>query len=275
MNITSQRLTGSQLIRSMLLFFGAFLFAFSLNSYIIHEAGHAFGGVLFGCQLEGLNVNPFSSGGWRNQCPDTMTEAGKFIQGMGGEIFGLPLSIVVTLLLWHKRSPMLLPLLMSAAVICIGNMLSVLDSLSSYPNNVFDYGLMLKLGIPPFILSVIAIISLVFGTVFMELVFPLGGIGVTTPFWQVLLLSLTTWPFYLALRLVYQSLVGNSIEGPTSLFIFGVILAMLTALSFKPVYKLANRITHIEPMLPSASAAWLSIGLGVGLTALLVLSNPI
>jgi hypothetical protein len=170
---------------------------------------------------------------------------------------------------------MLLPLLMSAAVICIGNMLSVLDSLSSYPNNVFDYGLMLKVGIPPFILSVIAIISLVFGTVFMELVFPLGGIGVTTPFWQVLLLSLTTWPFYLALRLVYQSLVGNSIEGPTSLFIFGVILAMLTALSFKPVYKLANRITHIEPMLPSASAAWLSIGLGVGLTALLVLSNPI
>lgn len=128
MNTTSQHLTGSQLTRSMLLFFGAFLFAYSLNFYIIHEAGHAFGGVLFGCQLEGLNVNPFSPGGWRNQCPDTMTLTGQFVRVMGGEIFGLPLSIAVTFLLWRKRSPLLLPLRMSAAVICIGNVFSVLDS---------------------------------------------------------------------------------------------------------------------------------------------------
>jgi hypothetical protein len=275
MNITSQRLTGSQLIRSMLLFFGAFLFAFSLNSYIIHEAGHAFGGVLFGCQFEGLNVNPFSNGGWRDQCPDPMTLTGKFIRGLGGEIFGLPLSIAVTFLLWQKRSPMLLPLLMSAAVICIGNLFSVLDSLSSYPNHVFDYGLMLKVGMPPSILWAIAIASLVFGIILMDLLLPQGGIGVTTPFWQVLILSLTTWPFFLALRLIYQSLTGRSIDGPISLVVFGVILATLTAITFKPVYKLANRITHIEPVLPSASAVWLSIGLGLGLTALLVALNPI
>src|SRR4030042_4251772 len=99
MNSTSQPLTGSQLIRSTLLFFSAFLFAFSLNSYIIHEAGHAFGGVLCGCHFEGLNVNPFGTGGWRNPCPDTMTLTGKLIRGLGGEIFGLPLSIAVTLLL--------------------------------------------------------------------------------------------------------------------------------------------------------------------------------
>jgi len=54
MNSTSQPLTGSQLIRSTLLFFGAFLFAFSLNSYIIHEAGHAFGG---GCSAANLRVS--------------------------------------------------------------------------------------------------------------------------------------------------------------------------------------------------------------------------
>ena len=45
---TSQNLSGTQLARSLLLFFGAFMFAFILNSYIIHEAGHAFGGMLFG-----------------------------------------------------------------------------------------------------------------------------------------------------------------------------------------------------------------------------------
>jgi hypothetical protein len=204
-----------------------------------------------------------------------MTLTGQFVRGMGGEIFGLPLSIAVTFLLWRKRSPIFLPLLMSATVVCIGNVFSVLDSITSYPGFVFDYGLLLKSGISPFILWIIAIASLAFGIIFMDILLPLGGIGITTPFWQVLVLSLTTWPFFLALRLIYQSLSGRNIEGPISIFVFCVILATLTAITFKPVYNLANRITHIESVLPSASAAWLSLGLGVGLTVLLVALNPI
>jgi hypothetical protein len=270
MKTTSQRLTVPQLVRSMLLFFGAFLFAFSLNSSIIHEAGHAFGGMLFGCQFEGLSVNPFSTGRWFDQCPTTMTQTGKLIRGMGGEIFGLPISIAVTLLLWRKRSPMLLPLLMSAAVICIGNLLSVLDSMTSYPRSVFDYGLALQAGIPSFILSIIAIASLVIGIILMDLLLPLGGIGKTTPFWQVLILSLSTWPLFMAVRVIYQSMNGINIAGPMTVFVFGVIIAILTALSFKPVIKLTDRITHTEPVLPSPGAVWLSIGLGVGLTTILV-----
>jgi hypothetical protein len=204
-----------------------------------------------------------------------MTLTGQFVRGMGGEIFGLPLSIAVTFLLWRKRNPIFLTLLMSATVVCIGNVFSVLDSITSYPGFVFDYGLLLKSGISPFILWVIAIPSLAFGIILMDILLPLGGIGVTTPFWQVLILSLTTWPFFLALRLIYQSLSGRNIEGPISIFVFCVILATLTAITFKPVYNLANRITHIESVLPSASAAWLSLGLGVGLTVLLVALNPI
>jgi len=275
MSINSQRLSGPQLFRSMLLFFGAFLFAFLLNSYIMHEAGHAFGGVLFGCQFEGLHVNPFGAGGWNNQCPEPMTQAGKFFQGMGGEIFGLPVSIAVTLFLWHKRTPMLISLLMAASVACIGNVISVLDSFASYPHYVFDYGLMLNAGIPPIILSVIAIVSLVIGIVMMDLLFPVAGIGRTTPFWQVLVLSLMTWPFYMALRLIYQSANGRSISGPISLFIFGLLVAILTALLYKPISKLLTSITQTDPVLPSMGSVWLSVGLGVGLTVILVLSNKI
>jgi hypothetical protein len=259
----------------MLLFFGAFLFAFLLNSYIIHEAGHAFGGVLFGCQFMGLHVNPFGAGGWNNQCPETMTQAGMFIQGMGGEIFGLPVSIAVTLLLWRKRNPILLPLLMSAAVVCIGNLISVLDSMSSYPNMVFDYGLAIQAGIPSFILAIIAIISLLSGIILMDLLLPLAGIGGNTPLWQVLVLNLMTWPIYLAIRMIYQSAYGISIAGPISLLIFGLIVAILTALPFKPITRLLTPITHTDPELPSMGSVWLSVGLGVGLTVILVLSNNI
>jgi hypothetical protein len=272
-NTTPQRLTRSQLIRSMLLFFGAFLFAFSLNSYLIHESGHALGGVLVGCQFESLQVNPFGTGGWVDQCPGTITLAGRFIRGMGGEIFGLPLSIAITLLLWRKRSPMLLPLLMSATVVCIGNVFSVL-SITSYPGFIYDYGWALLVGIPSSILWAIGVASLVFGIVLMNMLIPLAGIEPIEPLWKVLVLNLSTWPLYLAVRLIYQSLIGINIAGPFSVFVFGIIVATLTALTYKLFYKLADRLTHTEPVLPSVGAVWLAIGLGVGLTGILVALNP-
>jgi hypothetical protein len=203
-----------------------------------------------------------------------MTLAGKFIRGMGGEIFGLPLSIAVTFFLWRKRSPTLLPMLMSATVVCIGNVFSVL-SISDYPNFIYDFGWALQVGVPPSILWATGIASLVFGIVLMNMLIPLAGIAPTEPFWKVLILNLSTWPLYGAMRLIYQSLMGINIEGSIGTIVSLVIFATLTALTYKPLYKLMDRLTHTEPMLPSAGAVWLAIGLGVGLTGILVTTNPI
>lgn len=277
MDTKSKKLTGAQLVRSMLLFFGAFLFAFVLNSYIIHEAGHAFGGVLFGCTFEKFHINPFGSGGWSSHCPNpvTMTMTGRFLQGMGGPIFGLPFSIAVTLLLWRKRSPMLLPLLMSASVVCIANFIGVLDSMLNYPGHIFDYGWVLSIGAPPIIPWAIGIASLVFGILMMNLLVPLAGVGPTEPFWKVLVLHLSTWPIYLLIRHIYQSRLGANSSGTISFLVLGLILAVLTAITFKPSIKLASKFTHTEPVLPSASAVWLAVGLGMGLTVVLAVSYPI
>jgi hypothetical protein len=195
-----------------------------------------------------------------------MTLAGAFIRGMGGEIFGLPLSIAVTFFLWRKRSPTLLPMLMSASVVCIGNVFSVIGN---------DYFWALQVGFPPFTLWVIGIASLAFGIILMNVLIPLAGIGISEPFWKVLIINLSTWPLYLTVRLVYQFLAGGNTEGPISVFVFGALLATLTAITFKPVYKLAERFSHIEPVSPSAGAVWLAIGLGVGLTAILATTNSI
>jgi hypothetical protein len=194
---------------------------------------------------------------------------------MGGQIIGLPLSIAVTLLLWRRRKPMLLPLLMSATVVCTGNFIAVLDSISSYPGFVFDYGWALFVGVPPSILWAIGIASLVFGIILMNLLIPLAGIEGNEPFWKVLLLNLSTWPLYLAVRLIFQSAVGRNIEGPISFLILGVIIATLTALTFKPVYRLVGRIIYTQPVIPSPGSTWLALGLGVSMTLLLVVSNPI
>jgi hypothetical protein len=159
MNAASRQFIGPQLIRSTMLFFGTFLFTFSLNSYIIHKAGHAFG---------------------------------------GGAV----------------------------------------------------------------------------RIILMDLLFPLAGIGITTPFWKVLIVSISTWPLFLAIRVIYQSLYGINIVGLISFLIFGVTVATLTALAFKPVVKLTDSITHTEPVLPSSGAVWHAIGLGAGLAVLPVLLNP-
>lgn len=277
MNSTSQNLTGAQLVRSLLLFFGAFMLAFILNSYVIHEAGHAFGGMLFGCKIQKLNINPFGTGDWESRCPISlmMSPTGRFLQGMGGPIFGLPISIAITLLLWRKRRPVLLPLLMSAPVVCITNFLGVLDSMTNYPGHIFDYGLMAQIGISPSIIWLIGFVSLMLGIIWMNLLVPLTGIGVREPFWKVLLLNLFTWPIYLLIRLFYQVFHGVESTGPMSLLILGVILAILTALPFKPILKFSSKFTNIEPTIPSSRAVWLSFGLGIGLAIVLMLINPI
>jgi hypothetical protein len=147
--------------------------------------------------------------------------------------------------------------------------------MSSYPNLVFDYGLVIQAGIPSFILAIIAITSLLSGIILMDILLPLAGIGMTTPFWQVLALNLMAWPFYLALRMIYQSVHGIPISGSISLFIFGLIVAILTALPFKQITNLFTPITHTDSELPSMGSVWLSVGLGVGLTIILMLSNNI
>ena len=277
MNTSSQNITGPQLAQSLLLFFGAFMFAFILNSYIIHEAGHAFGGVLFGCKLKGLYINPFGTGGWDSLCPNplTMGSTGRFLQGMGGPIFGLPISFAITLFLWRKRRPILMPLLMSATVVCIGNFLGVLDSILNYPGHIFDYGLMLQMGVPSVIIWGIGIVSLVMGIILMNLLVPLVGIRVTDPLWKVWLLNLATWPLYLLIRLFYQVSAGAAIEGPTSFLILGTIIATFTTLPFRPILKFASRYINIEPILPPERAVWLSLGMGVGLTIALSVAFPI
>ena len=277
MNTTSQNLTGTQLTRSLLLFCGAFMLAFILNSYVIHEAGHAFGGMLFGCKIMELHINPFGTGSWVSQCPSSLTMelTGKFIQGMGGPIFGLLISLAITLLLWRKRRPELLPLLMSAPVACIANFLGVLDSMLNYPGHIFDYGWMLQIGVSPSIINLIGFVSLVLGIILMNLMVPLTGLGIREPFWKVLLLNLFTWPFYLLIRLFYQIFHGVESTGPMSLLILGVILAVFTALPFKPILKFSSRFTYTESVIPSSRAVWLSFGLGLGVALVLTLTNPI
>jgi hypothetical protein len=275
MKTSIQKLSGTQLFHSVLLVFGSFLFALILNSFIIHEASHAFGGVLYGCKFEKLIINPFGTGGWRSQCPDPMSMNGRFLQGMGGPIFGLPISIAFTILLWRKRKPILLPLLMSATVVLTANFIGVLDSVEDYPGFIFDYGWMLLVGVQPIIVWLIGILSLVFGVITMNILLPLAGIGPKEPFWKILVLNLSTWPLYLLIRLIYQSQKGGNVSGLLSFLIFGMILSTLTALSFKPIIKFADRFTHLEPVLPSARAVWLAFGLGMGSAVILSLLNPI
>ncbi len=169
---------------------------------------------------------------------------------------------------------MLLPLLMSATVVCTGNVLSVVG-ITSYPQFIFDYGWALQVGIPPSVIWAIGLASLVFGMILMNLLTPLAGIAPTEPFWKLLALNLSVWPLYGVVRLVYQSLMGINSAGSFGTIVSFVIVALLTALAYEPLYRLTDRLTHTEPLLPSAGAVWLAVGLGVGLTVLLVMSNPL
>ena len=169
----------------------------------------------------------------------------------------------------------MLPLLMSAPVAFIANSLGVLDSMTNYPGHIFDYGWMLLNGVPSSRIKLIGYVSLILGIILMNLLIPLTGIGSREPFWKVLLLNLSTWPVYLLIRLIFQVSHGEDSTGPMSLLILGGILAVFTALPFKPILKFSSRFTNLEPVLPSSQAVWISFGLGTGLAFALTLINSI
>ena len=164
---------------------------------------------------------------------------------------------------------------MSATVVLSANFIGVLDSVEDYPGFIFDYGWLLLNRVPPYIIWIIGFTSLILGIILMNLLIPLAGIGPEEPFWKLLVLNLSTWPLYLLIRLIIQIQNGVNITGPLSFLIFGIILATITAIPFKPIIKVASRFINVEPVIPSIRSVWLAMGLSTGLSVLLALTNTI
>ena len=271
------------LLKSIGLFMGASFFAF-LISGALHETGHYLSSTILGVPIRGIVLHPFGQ--------DYNIYLGNFSVALGtplrrafnafsGPFFAVFIGVMVSLLLWRIRAPVLLPLLMvgstSLLIESVGIILEITD-----PNASGDWSRVMQLGIPASILWLLAVIMLIGGCIWGLQLLPLAGIRFQDPFWQKLVVFLGGIPVLLLCTVIYQTLFGHDYYIPTwrgymrmenlrmdKTIQMGasIILIAVTVALHKPLFPWLDRISHT----PVGQVRWLDTLIAIGLGAAIVI----
>ena len=170
------------LLKAIGLFMGASFFAYLL-SIAIHESGHYLASIILGVPEKGIALNPFGAN-YNIYLGDTSTALGtplrRAFSGASGPVFDLLVAVTLSLLLWQKRSPGLLPLLLLGSYALLHESVAMImaaigDSSSG------DWINVMVVGVPPGIIILLAAIMLAAACVWILQILPLTGIN---PHWS-------------------------------------------------------------------------------------------
>ena len=252
--------------RSVLLLLGAFAFAFCLGM-TVHELGHLVAIRLLGITEVTVSVHPFrpSYTSWN------ATRGGLGYVDAAGPLGNVLLSTVVVALLWRKRSPYLLPLLLWAPMAYIGEGFnSMMQLLLDVPGS--DSVNIVVAGAPFAVVLATAAVLFIVGVVTFCLQLPLLGVSPRDSFWRVLCILVIGLAPYMILVLLYAvAFSPPDITRGVVLLAFVTLLATLLAAICRPLRRILGRHTDIDAAAASWGAAQVSLGTGVGMVAGLIL----
>jgi len=161
---------GSSIVELGLFFLGSYVIALLLSS-AVHEIGHGLAMSTIPINYR-LVLNPFSSS-MAMPLSSIPTEIFSFVLS-AGTILELLFGTVVVALFWRWRSTKLVPLLMiaptsyltSAGYFLIGT--AIIEG---------DTALLIEMGVPALVMQILGVLMLVFGVIFLVLLFPLLGLS--------------------------------------------------------------------------------------------------
>ena len=207
-------------IKTILLLSGSFAFAFLLGE-MVHELGHFLAHRSVGTGQAGIHLDPF--GGSRiygaTALPlDLMgitTAAGPFLNLAGGSLF--------TLLLWPRRRPELLPLILWGPVALIQEGVNLALGLLS-PG--CDARWIAAWGVPNWLLAALGVGCLILGTGGISRILSAGAIPGKSSFWERFLLIFFGLAFLIILRGVVSLLISPAAAGENLVpLAFAILLA--------------------------------------------------
>jgi len=226
----------TETIKSILLLVGAFTFAF-LFGEMIHELGHYLGHLALGNPDIQVHLDPF--GGSRMVGVTTLSDKSMGITAATGPLFNLILGASCFLLLWRKRKPVLLPLLMWGAVSMVQE--GVTFSLG-FLTPGGDAEWIAAMGIPAALILITGILCILAGVGAITLLLPLAGVEADSSYWKRLLIVLLGMGSFMLLRAAHSFLASpDSIMENLVPLIFSLLLAVIVALIDKPVSKYSKR----------------------------------
>jgi hypothetical protein len=170
----------SQTINSVLLLAGAFTFAFLLGEFV-HDSGHYLCHQAYGNTQVQVHFDPF--GGTRIIEASGLPDRVLAITSAAGPFANLFLGLTSFFLLWRKRSPQLLPLLLWGPIALIQEGVTFSLGLLT-PGG--DAQWIAILGIPLPIILITGITFLITGLCLVALLFYLAGMRRDDPFGQKL-----------------------------------------------------------------------------------------
>lgn len=256
--LSTSNIKDEPVLRPILLLFGSFVFAFILGE-TVHELGHFLTHRLYGYEA-GLVLDPF--GGSHTLGSDSPREIWG-VTTVAGPLLNLLIAMALFLLLWRRRRPMLLPLLLWFPLALVQEGINFsLGSLT--PGG--DFELIVNWGVPAPLLLALGILFLAFGIVLLCMLLPLVSLIPTDSFGRKIAIVVGGMASYMFVRFLFISLTSpDHAQEQVIPLIFSLLLATIVVLLFNPLYQLLNRISESE----SASVTWpevvVSLVLGLGI----------
>ncbi len=254
--------SGESLLRSGLLLFGAFVFAFCLGE-AVHELGHFLAHRAYGTEV-GIRLDPF--GGSRILNGSSAPQETWGFTTLAGPLFNLLVGVTVSLALWRVRRPALLPLLLWGPISLIQE--GVTFSLGMLTPGG-DADLLVNWGIPAGVLIGLGILFFALGIAMICWLLPLVNLSPAYSFGRVFGVVTGSMVSFMFLRLLFSSIRSpNLITENTVPLVFALLLATLVAGLYKPLHPLLSRISRVKLADATWPAAVTSVALGVGMVVL-------
>ncbi len=275
--ITNRR--GSGLPRTLIFLVSSFTLAFCLQ-IVVHESGHYIFGMLTGAKHGRVILHPF----YNSQVlfGTEPSVRGQILTGIMGPALDLIAATLITVFLWKKKTPLVLPFLAWGSLAFFGEGLGIIGSLSMYSGNngiryYEDITQLCRLGVQPLAILVAAIIFTLAGSILMALIMPLAGIKREDNFLKRLCAYAVYLPLYFFVAVLYIKLFSrsaNNLDVRTGQLVMAAISAILLAILHKPIQALMGRVLPAIPVMqPNWKQVIILSGSSAIALALLIIYN--
>jgi hypothetical protein len=243
---------------SICLLVGSFTFAFLLGE-AIHELGHYLAHLAYGNADIGIHIDPF--GGSRIVGVTSLPLHVMGVTSAAGPLFNLALAISCLLLLWRRRSPALLPLLLWGPVAMAQEGVNFSLGLLT-PGG--DAGWIVEWGVPMIVVLAAGVALLLASVATMSQLISLADLGKGEPFRTRLAGVMIGISSLMLVRAAHSLLASPSaiVENFVPL-IFSLLLTILVVVLQRPVASFLK--LGIEDCRATWPAATMAIILGAGM----------
>ena len=227
-------------MKSILLILSSIGFSFNVGN-AVHEFGHAIADWIGGIPFSNIHViiHPFFSPHMNIEegIPNSMMGWPDAAGPMANVIFGL----IIFSILWGKRNPFVLPLLLWGPLACVQEGIGQIMTVSDFGS---DAARMIAAGFPESLLIVISVLLILIGISLFGLVFPVAGISMDTSFLKRLVIIASGMVPYGLLTLLISLLASSNPQDVSRSYnIIGgfAIISVIVAIVYSPIRFIVNR----------------------------------